>query len=130
MRRDDVTTLASLNKESCSLGRISCLKSLFPGHRHAFDHDRRASSRAAPLKIITDGNDIFEHFFQIAGDGDLFYGIGQFSVFNPNTAGSARKVTGHKVHAKAEKIGKVQTIFYASDDLFRSFAALFKEEIA
>src|SRR5215470_19003046 len=103
---------------------------LFSGDRHAVNPQSGSSSRATKLQIVADLRDIVQHVFQVAGHGDLFHGIGEFAVLNPQAAGSAGKVAGDHIHAKTEELGNIKPALDAGDDLLRRALAFLQKEVS
>src|SRR5438552_6217406 len=112
------------------MGRGTVKSTLLSRNGHAINTDGRGSHGAAELQVAADFGDVIEHLLEIAAYGDLFYGIGEFSVFNPNAAHASGEVAGHQVYAKAQKLGHVESLFDAGKNLFRATHSLFQKEIA
>ena len=72
---------------------------LIPRHRHLLYQYRTALHRAALNDVVTDGDDLFEHVFEIPGDGDFFYGVLDFAVLDPVARCAARVIAGDHVDA-------------------------------
>ena len=47
------------------------------GDGHAFDANGRGGAGSAEDEVVADGDDVFVHVFEVAGDGDLFDGVGE-----------------------------------------------------
>ncbi len=64
-------------------------------------------------------DDVSVHVFEVAGDGDLFDGVGEFAVFDPEAAGAVGVVAGDEVDAEAHGFGDVEAGFDVGDDFAR-----------
>jgi hypothetical protein len=105
-------------------------KSLFARDGHAIDPQRWRSSRPAKFQVIANLRNIIEHVFEIARDRHLFHWISKLAIFNPQPAHSAGKITGDRVHAKAEKLEDVESLLYVANDLLRRAFTFLQIEIA
>ena len=86
---------------------------LFARDGHALDAQRGAGRGAAPDEVAADLGQVAEHLAQVAGHGDLLHRVGQLAVFNPDAAGAAREISGHKVDAEAQELGHQQPLLHA-----------------
>src|SRR5689334_2271695 len=103
---------------------------LFSGNHHAVNPQGWRSKRAAEFKIVANFRDVVEHVLEIAGDSDLFHGIGELAIFDPQSAGAARKITGDHVDAESEELEDIETLLNASDNLLRRAFAFLQKEIS
>src|SRR5579859_5288014 len=103
---------------------------LLSRHGHAFNPQRRRGHRAAKFQVTPNLTDVVEHLFEIAGNGNFFDGKSQFAVFDPQTAGAAREISGDQVYAKAQKFGDIKAIFNFANDGFWRFTAGLEKEIS
>src|SRR5207248_9346221 len=55
-----------------------------PRDGQSIDAYRRRSQRRAKLEVAADLGDVPEHLFQVTRDGDLFYGISQLAILDPD----------------------------------------------
>src|ERR1035437_3919303 len=85
---------------------------------HAFDAEGGGSGGGAEDEVVADGGDVLIHVLEVAGDGDLFDGVGEFAVFDPEAGGALGVVSGDEVDAEAHGLGDVEAGFYVADDLF------------
>src|ERR1700679_2503542 len=97
---------------------------------HAFDVQGGGGAGSVEDEVVADGDYVFVHVFEVAGDGDLFDGVGDLAVFYPEAAGSVGVVAGDEVDAVAHGFGDVEAGFYVGDDLLGSEGAGLEEEVA
>src|SRR6185437_5465850 len=71
-----------------------------------------------------------EDVLEVAGHGNLFYGIGELALRDPQSAGASRVVAGHHVDPEAKKLGHVQAFINVGQHLLRRAAAWLQEEVA
>jgi hypothetical protein len=93
------------------------VKPSFSTDGQAVDADGGTGDGAAEFEVVSDFRDVEEKLFQISGDRDLFHGISEFAIGNPETGSAARIVAGDEVHALAEKFGDVETFLNFGDEL-------------
>src|SRR6478736_1814507 len=103
---------------------------LFSGNHHAVNPQGWRSKRAAEFKIVANFRDVVEHVLEIAGDSNLFHGIGELAIFDPQSADAARKITGDHVDAKSEELENIETLLNASDNLLWCAFAFLQKEIS
>src|SRR5687768_10939230 len=72
---------------------------------HALHQDRAARAAAAHHHVAAYGRDSFEHFLEVAGDGDLLDRKADLAAFYPVAGGASRVVAGHGVHALPHELG-------------------------
>src|SRR5260370_39739886 len=100
------------------------------GDGHAFDADGGGGAGSAKDEVVADRGDVFEHVFEVAGDGDLFDGVGELAVLDPHAAGADGEVTCHQIHAVAHGLGDVETVLYVADKLFGCQGSGFEGEVS
>src|SRR5437870_3967010 len=94
--------------------RGSALRS---GDGHALDANGGGGAGSAEDEVVGDGGDVLVHLFEVAGDGDLFDGVGELAVLDPHAAGADGVVAGDEVHAVAHGFRHVDSVLYVADDL-------------
>src|SRR5579871_1175309 len=109
---------------------LRILRRSFTAYRQSFDADRGRGYGAAEFKVIGDLGDVEEEFFQISGDRDFFYGVGEFSIFNPLAGGAAGVVPGDQVHTLTQEFRYVEALLDSGDQLFRSLWAGLQEIVS
>ena len=62
-----------------------------PGHGHLGNLDRWRCDAAAQFEIIADRLDVLKHLVEISGNGNLFHGISDLAVFDPQPRGAASR---------------------------------------
>src|ERR1700760_2995699 len=80
------------------------------GDGHAFDADGGGGAGSSEDEVVADGGDVFVHVLEVAGDGDLFHGVGEFAILDPHAACADRVVAGDEVHAVAHGFGDVEAV--------------------
>src|SRR5580704_12468071 len=100
------------------------------GDGHAFDADGGRGARSAEDEVVADGDDVFVHVFEVAGDGDLFDGVGELAVFDPETAGSVGVVAGDEVDAVTHGFGDEEAGLDIGDELAWCEGAGFEKVVA
>src|SRR5881398_2374702 len=95
-----------------SKGKCSICRCLVSCDGHAFDADGGGGAGASEDEVVADGGDVFVHVFEVAGDGDLFDGVGEFAVLDPHAAGPDGVVAGYEIHAVAHGFGDVEAVLY------------------
>src|SRR5438105_2744705 len=90
---------------------------LFSCDGHALDAQGGTRDRAAPLKVVTDLRDVVPHVLQIPGDRDFLDRESKLTILDPHAACAARKIAGHKIHTKAQKLGHEQPFLNIANDL-------------
>ena len=121
---------AGCHRENCSRAYVWMGYNLGSGDCHAFDVDGGGGAGSAEDEVVADGDDVFVHVFEVAGDGDLFDWVGDFAVFDPEAAGSVGVVAGDEVDAVTHGFGDVETGFDVGDDFGGSEGAGLEEEVA
>ncbi len=101
-----------------------------PGDGHAFDADGGGGAGSAEDEVVADGDDVAVHVFEVAGDGDLFDGVGELAVLDPHAAGALGVVAGDEVDAVAHGLGDVEAALYVADDLLGGEGSGFEVEVA
>jgi 3-phosphoshikimate 1-carboxyvinyltransferase len=59
--------------------------------------------------LLTSGDDLRQHVLHIAGNRDFMHRVSDFAVFHPETAGTARVVARHVIHALPHQLNHKQT---------------------
>src|SRR5260370_621533 len=62
------------------------------GDGHAFNAHGGRGAGASEDEVVADGCDVAVHVLEVAGYGDLFDGVGEFAVLDPDPAGPLRVV--------------------------------------
>lgn len=75
------------------------------GHGQAFQQNRSGPDVAAIIDVAADGDDVSEHVFQIARDGDFFDRILYPAVFHPEAGGPARIIAVDHIDALPHQLG-------------------------
>src|ERR1035437_4202761 len=89
---------------------------LAAGDGHAVDAEGGGGGGAPEDQVVADGGDVLVHVLQVAGDGDLFDGIGEFAVFDPEAGRALGVVAGDEVDAEAHSFRDVEALGDAGDD--------------
>src|SRR5688572_32726826 len=85
---------------------------------HLCDLERRTSNASSEHKIAANRFDVHEHPFQISGYRNLFHGISQLAIFDPEPAGTARIITGYHVNAEPDQLRDVEAVLHTPDNVF------------
>src|SRR6185503_19573201 len=92
---------------------------LFSADDHLTDLQCWSCNGSKEGYIISDHLDILEHLEKIARNGDFVNGIGELSVFNPQTNGAPGVIAGDRVDSESNQFDDVQTVFNRADNFFR-----------
>src|ERR1700675_1529706 len=104
--------------------------SLFATHSKPVNPNRRRGHAAAEFEIASDFGNVFEQLFQISGDRDLFDGIGEFAVDDPEPGSAARVIAGDQIRAVTEEFGDGKAFFNLANNLLRGFRSRLQKVIA
>src|SRR5579875_110783 len=98
-------------------------------HRKPLDQKGGRGQRTAEFQIRSDHGNVVHHLRQAAGDRDFFHWIAQLSIFDPQTDGSARIISGNDVYSKTDQFGDVKPRFDGAQHLLNPIRARLKIEI-
>src|SRR5262249_7816822 len=78
---------------------------------------------------VADRDDVAIHLGQVAGDGDLLDREGDCAIFDPVACSTARIVSGHRIHALAEKLRHQEPAIHPPEQPVEVFIAVAHDEI-
>ena len=65
-------------------------------------HARSAKATLRESQVAAYGLDVLKHLVEVTSDGDLFYRVVDFSVFNQKPLGRQRKIAADAVRARVQ----------------------------
>src|SRR5687768_9169600 len=89
-------------------------RSAFARDGHPADQDRTGTDVRARIDIVADRLDRLEHRLEVAGDGDAVHRIGDRTALDPETGGTARVISGDRIHPLPHQFGDQQAGAHAA----------------